>query len=460
MPNYDKYQSILISGQLPQYIRTEYPNFVRFLEKYYEWLEREDGSLQFIRGLAEFGDIDETTSDLVENFSEQFMKSIPDNMQSSVNKRTLIKHAVQQYRSKGNENSIKFLFRILFGEEVTMYYPSRDMLRASDGKWTLPKSIKVDVSNVLVIENLAGGKIIGQTSGAEGIVDYILTYTSLGVGQVEVAELFLHEVSHLLPLADFEHDEVIEGTSIDGVYSYTLDPLSVPTDITITSGSNWYHPGDRCDMAGLTGEDGRCTIKTVSKGAISALTIYDGGFGYRPASVTNITTNDTGTGAIAKITGLDGESLADWEVTYPLLDGPGVITAMTMLASGGGYIHKPDVDISIGSGVVIRVDSIDIGTVTALEVINFGNDYLPPTGADFTFNRTVQLNPNKTLSSTYDDFITGEILTIAVPATAVNYAVVERNHNDIMSLKINGAEALLQVGSTLTGQVSGVTMVN
>ena len=36
--------SILVSQQVPEYVRAEYPLFVNFLEAYYEYLETKQGS--------------------------------------------------------------------------------------------------------------------------------------------------------------------------------------------------------------------------------------------------------------------------------------------------------------------------------------------------------------------------------------------------------------------------------
>ncbi len=36
--------SILVNGQVPEYVRDEYPKFVAFLQAYYEFLEQKQGS--------------------------------------------------------------------------------------------------------------------------------------------------------------------------------------------------------------------------------------------------------------------------------------------------------------------------------------------------------------------------------------------------------------------------------
>ena len=54
------------------------------------------------------------------------------------------------YLSKGSESSFKFLFRLLFGQELDIKYPKNEILRASDGKWEIENALKVsnDISSI------------------------------------------------------------------------------------------------------------------------------------------------------------------------------------------------------------------------------------------------------------------------------------------------------------------------
>jgi hypothetical protein len=45
--------------------------------------------------------------------------------------------------SKGIDESFKLLFRLLFNEEVDISFPKNNILRASDGKWTIDNSLKI-----------------------------------------------------------------------------------------------------------------------------------------------------------------------------------------------------------------------------------------------------------------------------------------------------------------------------
>ena len=50
--------STLVENQLPEFISTDYPNFVKFVEKYYEQLETPGQPLDIINHITKYQDID------------------------------------------------------------------------------------------------------------------------------------------------------------------------------------------------------------------------------------------------------------------------------------------------------------------------------------------------------------------------------------------------------------------
>jgi hypothetical protein len=142
----DQKTSILINRQVPEFVREEYPLFVSFIEAYYEFLETKQGTknndlLNQSKKLKSITDVDVSIDEFEEHFFNIFASLIP--VTSTVDKAFLIKNVLPLYKSKGSENSFKFLFRLLFNEEVEITYPRINVLRASDGKWKIDKTLKV-----------------------------------------------------------------------------------------------------------------------------------------------------------------------------------------------------------------------------------------------------------------------------------------------------------------------------
>jgi hypothetical protein len=129
--------SSVVSRQIPEFIREDYPTFVSFVEAYYEYLQDQGVDLSTAR------DIDQTLDEFVLEFKKELAHNLP---QIQQDERFILSHIKDQYLSKGSEASYKLLFRMLFGKKVELSYPGTQMLRASDGRWNQEISVfaKVD----------------------------------------------------------------------------------------------------------------------------------------------------------------------------------------------------------------------------------------------------------------------------------------------------------------------------
>ena len=125
--------STLVASQLPEFIQSDYPTFIAFLEAYYEFLENNT-----ISDLKSLRDLDDTLDSFVKYFRHELASNVPYTVE---NERFLLEKIKQQYVAKGSEASFKFLFRLLYNKDITVAYPGKQMLRASDGKWNQEYSI-------------------------------------------------------------------------------------------------------------------------------------------------------------------------------------------------------------------------------------------------------------------------------------------------------------------------------
>ena len=144
--------SILVKRQLPEFVREEYPLFISFLEAYYEFLENKQGInkndlIVQSKKLREIFDVDASVDEFENQFFNTFAKFLPKD--SQVDKAFLLKNVLPLYQSKGSEESFKFLFRLLFREEIQIEYPRDSILIASDGKWQIDNTLKIstDISS-------------------------------------------------------------------------------------------------------------------------------------------------------------------------------------------------------------------------------------------------------------------------------------------------------------------------
>ena len=124
--------SSLVRSQLPEFIREDYQTFIAFLEAYYQYVEQNEVDLKTLR------DLDTTLDEYIRYFKSELASNIP---LTTVDSKFLLQHIKEQYNAKGSEASFKLLFRILFNKDVAIDYPSKQVLRASDGRYNQDNSL-------------------------------------------------------------------------------------------------------------------------------------------------------------------------------------------------------------------------------------------------------------------------------------------------------------------------------
>lgn len=131
-----------ISGQLPEYVVAEYPQFVQFLTSYYKFLETSEQVHDVLLNNASWTDVDRTLDIFLPEFKKQYASDISDEALLSL--RRLLKYITQYYEAKGSENATELFFRFMYNEKASVTYPGDYVLRASDGRWSRKKIIKID----------------------------------------------------------------------------------------------------------------------------------------------------------------------------------------------------------------------------------------------------------------------------------------------------------------------------
>lgn len=134
--------SLLVRSQLPEFIRSDYDTFTTFVEAYYEWMDQEGNAIDLSKNIPAYMDLDTTIDDFVEFFMKQFVPLFPPERLS--NPTFFIQHAKEFYRSKGTPKAVRLLFRLLYGQDIDVFYPKVSVLRASSSGWTETPSLRLD----------------------------------------------------------------------------------------------------------------------------------------------------------------------------------------------------------------------------------------------------------------------------------------------------------------------------
>jgi hypothetical protein len=294
--------SNLIGSQVPFFVKNDHQNFVRFIEAYYEFLEQNDGLIDRAKNLRSYQDIDRSLGDFEQELYDTYLKLIPENV--IVDKRLLLKNVKDFYLSKGSEKSIRFLLNILYGEQnVEFYYPKKDVLRASDGKWYIQKSLRVNnlFVNGTANSSLFGlGKFVnrivrGNTSNATATVESIDRFFEKGT---QVNELTLINI-----LGEFVNGEQVFSLFDDegGIKSVTANVFgAIVNSVTITNAGRGYVVGTHPIIESDSGTGANVRIDRVTTGNIASITVIDGGAGYQN-NIYTLISGGGGSGANAQV---------------------------------------------------------------------------------------------------------------------------------------------------------------
>ena len=255
-----KFLSIFVGRMVPDYVREDHPMFIKFMEKYFEYLERETGvngelgEYKQITDLIENVDIDHSLDEFIPQFEKQYLSSTPhssiDPTVPTTDKAFLAKNIQPAYREKGTESALDFMFRRDFDTSVETTYPKEFIWKASESTWYEPQWINVDGTP----ENTRGfynKKVIGQTSGATAFVD-----TAEDITLSDATQLLLTEVDGV-----FEQGETIledVGTSGETPLEAVITSEGIQSDgECLVNGSSWgdqwmYITGPRLEAVHAT----------------------------------------------------------------------------------------------------------------------------------------------------------------------------------------------------------------
>ena len=364
-PSFDERVSVKVEGQLPQFVKEDHPTFVAFLEAYYEYMEQQGKPYEIIGNLDNYVNLDKTTDEFLDYFKQQFGKDIPEAIFANANKPFVLKHLRDFYRSKGSEKAFQFLFRLLYKEEISFYYPSTDLLRTSDGKYNNSKVIRtVDTSGTDMIFSITGKRIIGVTSKAEAIVEIVLNEN---IGSFVVSTIFLSGIA-----GEFQRGEKVyaEGSA----WQFTVGGMV--TNYEITKPGNGYSLDDVIPVVGggSSAAGALVRVSELTTGSISSATIVNGGTGYTIGDKLNFNNMNT--------MNIDARTAS---ILVRTVDNSGTITGLTIENPGRGYYAFPTISGGgTGTGANVTLGGTGIGGIKNLKIAEQGFGYVSTPTFNFT----------------------------------------------------------------------------
>jgi hypothetical protein len=430
-----------------------------------------------IQELLNFRDPDKAISNFLTKFRNEFLNTLPESLNSVVNKRKLIKNVKSLYRAKGTNRGHELFFKLLFNESSETIYPREQMLRASDGQWDTQLIMRAIQTSAQLqtgdTANLVGRTITGETSGATAIIENVFKFQ---IGINLVTEFILNEDTIT---GNFSTSEVIRGTATDDDDVFIKATITgIPNSITVTNDGALYNEGETVTVTG-GGTGAIINVDAIGRGSLTNFYIDNGGSGYEIGD--NIEFNDTGTGggsARAKVSVVNGgftqeESTSTEEDHLVLEDetvrgdpytgnklvqesgtGSGDITDIRIIDAGSNYQSLPiiSVDDTNGSGASIFTYGTEIGRLQGLKIVEGGAEYQQSASPPTLTLRSKLLVLGKSGDFSISETVTGTATdSSSITATVVSF------DSDRNILTLSGATGTFAANTTITGNTSLAT---
>ena len=313
--------------------------------------------VQNVMQLLDYMDVDQTIDAFFTQFKKAFMRTIPDSLATGINKRNLLKNIKDLYRAKGTKKGHQLFFRILLNEDADLYYPTKDMLRVSDGNWSDDTILRVYATNSTILmedasdsageiyilmedgsqiineENVSGiddlTKLIGQTITQAAVTDLTIlsggAYFNQGFSVIGKATAVVDSVFQYQLSGETITEFVLNPGSVDGTFvsghtisgaDNTNDNLTIraKSDSIVASAntsasdyqtSQYFTTADSVTITSDTGNDASASITSVTTGTIEEIIVDAGGTGYEIGDQL-VVTNTSGTALAGEISIVNG----------------------------------------------------------------------------------------------------------------------------------------------------------
>lgn len=278
----EKFVSPFVPQQFPAFYKDQGPNFIAFIKAYYEWAEQtnlNDQASGFIgkaRSIQDYLDLDSTQQQFVSHFRKTYVESLPASV--AVDQSLLIKHILDLYRSKGTPRAYQLLFRILFNEDIDLYFPGHNVFKPSDNPWYVPKYIETTDSPYL--SQLIGKSIYNSSGSAEAVVENLQQKI---VNGKTINILYVSSLN-----GTFKYGEKILSTQVPQLTVANAPTIiGSLTAIAIEQGGLGFNPGDTLSVVGSGIEGKARVVSTVNQNGKVTFQLVNGGSGFS-ISCTNI----------------------------------------------------------------------------------------------------------------------------------------------------------------------------
>lgn len=266
-----------IKSQIPPSISDSKSLLVPFMEAYYEWMHLPGNNYDLLNSLGELHDIDKSLVKFSEEFKNEYLTNFPEDFISD--KALTIKHIGDLYKAKGTPAAIKLLIKMILGKESEIYYPSTQILRASDGDWVQENSILVKIIQGDIFDIVGESvKIATSELTFSSVVERVRVTPTVGVYEVFLERKLVYDISK---------------NSIISYKNVVLNSLPTVTSYKILKAGSGFRIGQLFEIVSANGSGTFAKVKSITPtGGIRSLQFIKFGFGYESDFISNISSKE------------------------------------------------------------------------------------------------------------------------------------------------------------------------
>ena len=399
---------------LPQFLREDSRTLIQFLEHYYEFTNKEGEPSYVINRIIAEHDLDKVFDNA---YLDRIKFEIANNTPESpyVQKAYLLKRIIDFYGSKGNSDSVKYFFRVFFGDDVGIYEPWDAVFIPSSGKWVKDTSINLvlfqgrpeTLLNKKIIQYKVSGRVLGTA--------IVKSVTPKVYDNKRFYEVVLRESSIEGTFNTLTNIETVDGTCKGNL----VRSLS---GIRVLGGGTNYGINDLIYIRNKENISFLAVVERIGvNGEIEKINILDSGRSHGVNYRSDITTADLDDLTNVAISGLvitDGTNflindikvlgmadLVDQTISVYGTYSAGVITPIEKF-SYDGSLRLDNFNYNNGDPLPIGPDLMVGGNIWDLSMLDLSFDLLNDTGVYLNdiFVRTV-IGANATFELTFGDIV-------------------------------------------------------
>lgn len=126
-------RSITSSRLVPRYWLEDLDSqILQFLDAYYNW-HQEQGADSVLFDVEESISLQHAKPEFVKLMREEYAAAFPSNL--NIDSKFLILYMKEFLSAKGTEAALKFLFKLIWNDDITISYPKQQIFKLSDGTW-------------------------------------------------------------------------------------------------------------------------------------------------------------------------------------------------------------------------------------------------------------------------------------------------------------------------------------